>query len=90
VSFLHDACLALEQAGVSTEGTHLPGERELLLDRFHRQLALLGAEYQESGRTRRSSSSTVWTTLIASCGQRGRSWPTCPGPTRFPPVCFWC
>ena len=50
MNFLHDICLSLQQAGISTEGTHLPGERELLLDRFHRQLALLGEEYRISGR----------------------------------------
>ncbi len=50
VNFLHDVCLALQQAGASTEGTDLPPERELLLERFHRQLALLGAEHREVGR----------------------------------------
>ncbi len=49
VNFLHDVCLSLQQAGVSTEGTHLPGERELLLERFHRQLSLLGEEYRTNG-----------------------------------------
>lgn len=50
VNFLHDICLTLQHAGISVEGTHLPSERDLLLDRFHRQLALLGEEYRRTGR----------------------------------------
>lgn len=49
-NFLHDVCLALHHAGVTADGSHLPPELGLLLERFYRQLALLGQEYRETGR----------------------------------------
>ncbi len=49
-SFVHDVCLALHHAGVTVDNSHLPPELDLLLERFHRQLALLGEEYRLTGR----------------------------------------
>lgn len=49
-SFLHDVCLALHHAGLTVDNSHLPSELGLLLERFHRQLVLLGEEYRATGR----------------------------------------
>lgn len=40
----------LHHAGVTVDNSHLPPELDLLLERFHRQLALLGEEYRLTGR----------------------------------------
>jgi hypothetical protein len=49
-NFLHDVCLALHHAGITTDDSHLAPELNLLLDRLHRQLALLGDDYRKTGR----------------------------------------